>query len=102
MKKLVLVLVLWTFPVQAHDWYSGLKNELNQYCCGGNDCAEIADEFVTPVKGGYQVRVPDFFGKPVAGFVPNQRAKPAKQGGNYHMCVVGDDIRCFFYPAPSY
>ncbi len=86
----------------AHDWYSGLQNEAGQYCCGSNDCAEIADQYVTPMKNGYQVHVPDFFGLPVDGFVPNARAKPAKQGGNYHMCVVGGVILCFFYPAPSF
>lgn len=102
MKNLLFLVLFFCTPVSAHDWYSGLKNEANQYCCGGNDCAEIGDQYVTPVKGGYEVQVPDFFGKAVSGFVPNIRAKPAKQGGNYHMCVVGGDIRCFFYPAPSY
>ena len=97
-----LVALALVVPALSHDWYSGLQNEAGQYCCGGNDCAEIGDQYVKPVKGGYEVKVPDFFGKPVSGFVPNARAKPAKQGGNYHMCVVGGDIRCFFYPAPAY
>lgn len=86
----------------VHDWYSGLQNEKGEYCCGGNDCAEIGDQYVTPMKDGYLVNVPDFMSQHVQGFVPNARAKPAKQGGNYHMCIVSGEIRCFFYPAPSY
>ena len=89
-------------PVPAHDWYSGLQNEAGEYCCGGNDCAAVPDQDVTPVPGGYQVHVPFFKSGPVAGFVPNSRAKPAKEGGQYHLCYWGGEIKCFFYPAPSY
>ncbi len=104
MTRITLALVVATLPTSlwAHDWYSGLVNEAGQYCCGGNDCAEVADQYVTPMKNGYLVNVPDFFGKSVEAFVPSARARPAKQGGNYHMCVVAGDVRCFFFPAPTY
>ena len=91
-----------TWPAQAHDWFTGLHNEKGELCCGGIDCGAIPEEDVTPVPGGYQVHVPNFKGWPVIGFVPNYRAKPAKEGGEYHLCYWGGEIRCFFYPAPSY
>lgn len=102
MIKAFLALHLTTVVLPVHDWYSGLKNEKDEPCCGGNDCRAVSDEDVTPVPGGYDVHVPMFMGAPVRGFVPNIRAKPAKEGAEYHMCIVGGVIRCFFYPAPSY
>lgn len=98
----LFIVLLWSSGAYAHDWYSGITNEKGESCCGGNDCAAIPDEDVTPVPGGYQVHVPNFKGGPVQGFVPNSRAKPAKEGGEYHLCYYGQHIACFFYPAPSY
>lgn len=98
------LLLLVSTPAGAHDWYTGLKNEAGQLCCGGLDCGPIPDEDVTPVPGGYQVRVKSFGWNKVNidAFVPNARAKPAKQGGEYALCYWGGQIRCFFFPAPSY
>lgn len=94
-------------PTDAHSWYSGLHNEAGEYCCGGSDCGPVSDADVTPVPGGYQVHTwfdPMASGKAtwIQGFVPNVRAAPAKEGGEYHLCVVGGSIRCFFVPAPAY
>jgi len=86
----------------VHDWYSGLLNEKGESCCGGSDCAEISDEDVTPVPGGYQVHIPSFKGQALEAYVPNARAKPAKEGGQYHMCYWDHEIKCFFFPAPTY
>ncbi len=93
-------------PARAHDWYTGIVNEQNQSCCGGSDCAEVADQYVDEVPGGYVVNIPAGAWKIYQGaftaFVPDSRAQAAKQGGNYHLCIVGEMVRCFFFPAPSY
>ncbi len=96
-----------TPPAFAHSWYTGLHNEDGQLCCGGSDCAAIGDNEVTPVPGGYQVHVRDFSPLgvskgPINAFVPNSRAKPAKEGGEYHLCYWGGEVKCFFFPSPSY
>lgn len=99
---LLVVLLSAATPSYSHDWYTGLQNEAGQYCCGGSDCAAVPDRYVTPIPGGYRVDIPDFKGQSVHALVPNARARPAKEGGEYHICVVGHEVRCFFFPAPSY
>jgi hypothetical protein len=93
-------------PAQAHDWYSGIVNEDGLSCCGGSDCAELADQYVDEVPGGYIVDIPagawKIYQGPFSAFVPDSRAQAARQGGNYHLCIVGGQVRCFFFPAPSY
>lgn len=102
LRILMAILIFTPLFASAHDWYSGLQNEIGETCCGGSDCAAISDEDVTPVPGGYDVHVPKFMGYPFRAFVPNSRAKPAKEGGEYHLCVVAGQARCFFFPAPTY
>lgn len=92
---------------QVHDWYLGLHNEDGQLCCGGVDCGPVRDDEVTPVPGGYEVHVRDFSPLGISkgridAFVSNMRAKPAKEGGEYHLCFWGGEVKCFFFPAPSY
>lgn len=106
-RLLVLATLLLATPAEAHGWYTNLYNEAGESCCNGADCAEIPDSDVTPVPGGYQVHTLFFSpsytgGTPVTGFVPNSRAKPAKEGGSYHLCYWAAQIKCFFYPAPAY
>ncbi len=109
----ILVLVLFiglaiqwaTMPANAHEWYTAEHNEKGQACCGGRDCAAIPDTAVTPVPGGYNVHIPEGFipGWPAINtFVSNVRAKPAPTNGDYHLCYWGDEVRCFFFPAPSF
>lgn len=90
-----LPLIMLVSPAAAHSWYPAT-------CCGDRDCAAISDDMVTPVPGGYDVHaIVD--GTAVNGFVPNSQAKPAREGGEYHLCLKPDrSIRCFFYPAPAY
>jgi len=98
----MVALVLLTGPALAHSWYTDLRNEKAEPCCNGVDCFEIPDSDVTAVPGGYQVHTYGMSGEAISGFVPNARAQPAKEGGNYHLCYWGNQIRCFFYPAPSF
>lgn len=107
--RLALVALLaLCVPAQGHSWYAGLKNGDGEICCGGTDCGPVLDEFVTPVKGGYELRIPMFdptgsgHGPPIYTTIPNSMAKPAKEGGVYHLCYWGNKVRCFFFPAPAY
>ncbi len=109
MRIVLAVFVLaWPAVAEAHSWYDGLKNENEQICCGGSDCGPVDDRDVTPVPGGYRVHIQQFdpmasgSGPAIYTVVPNARAKPAKEGGQYHLCYWGGEVKCFFYPAPSY
>lgn len=92
-----------TGEVRAHSWYEGMVNELGQRCCGGLDCGPVPEEDVTPIPGGYQIHVREFGWNKVKidAFVPNARAKPAKEGGEYHLCFWANEVKCFFFPAPA-
>lgn len=92
-------------PAKAHDWYTGLRNETGAPCCGGSDCADISDEYVRAVPGGYEVHLPTghrFAWPAIDAFVSDARAKPAREGGTYHLCWWGGEVRCFFFPAPAF
>ena len=100
-----LMLQWSTTPSNAHDWYTGIKNEIGQACCGGRDCAAISDQYVRVVPGGYEVHLPalhKFAWPEIHAFVSNDRAKPAPTGGEYHLCFWGGEVKCFFFPAPSF
>lgn len=107
MRLLVTIsLLLLVTPAAAHSWYTGIHNPVTQnICCGGDDCAPLDDREVTPVPGGYEVHASILHNGAalhVDEFVPNAQAQPAREGGQYHMCYWGGQIRCFFFPAPSY
>lgn len=103
--RLLVILCLITTPALAHDWYSGLKNEKGDSCCGGSDCAPLIDGDVVELKNGYWItsrRV----------FVPLSRAKPAlEEDGHFHACFwqkspvdpePANMPKCFFYPNRGY
>lgn len=107
-KRLTIFFVLGLLAIagaEAHSWYTGLQNEKGWSCCGGSDCAPLADGDVKEVPGGYYI-----WSKMV--FVPASRAKPAREeDGHYHACFYGDPTsdgephnmpRCFFYPNRGY
>lgn len=94
-----------TPDARAHSWYSGLKNEVGHGCCGGRDCAPIEEARVQAVPGGYRVQLPAgyrFDWPAIDAFVPNARAQPAKVGSDYHLCYWGNEVKCFFFPAPAF
>ncbi len=111
--SIVMAIVL-SMPVAAHDWYTGLKNELGYSCCGGQDCGPLPDSAVRETPAGYQV---DYEGALPLGtdrmvklhqLVSRVRARPSPMDdGHYHACAVGTlqfgfDARCFFYPNRGY
>lgn len=110
----IVVLAWMASLAQAHDWYTGLHNEKNEWCCGGSDCGPLPEGAVREVTGGFQV---DYEGALPVGstrivrlhqFVSNLRAKPSKEDdGRFHACAVGNlqsgfDARCLFYPNRGY
>lgn len=50
-------LLTMTVPSEAHDWYTGQKNEKGLACCGGYDCAGNANWRVTQTQDGYDVAI---------------------------------------------
>lgn len=94
--------------VHAHEWYTGQHNEKGWACCGGKDCAPLADGDVTPMKGGYYIHSRQIF-------VPNSRAQASPvDDGKFHACFYGsngnpiwdnepsDLPKCFFFPDRGY
>ena len=92
---------------QAHSWYTGYQNRHKESCCGGSDCAQLPDDAVKPVKGGYVVSyLPPGFPNarqitlPVT--IANEDAQPGEDPVHYHMCIWSSAVKCFFVPAPGF
>lgn len=102
---IAICLLLLPLQANAHNWYSGVQNELKQSCCGGQDCAPLADGDVEEVPGGYYI-----WSKMV--FVPQSRAQDSREeDGMYHACFWGtipnegeriNTPKCFFVPPRGY
>lgn len=84
------VVVALIFQLSADiDPYRGFKTKGGGDCCGGTDCAPLADTRVKAVPGGYEVAG--------VGFVPNADAQPGPDF-RYHACFLNGQIRCFLTP----
>lgn len=90
---LLIVVLMWlaglAAPAMAHSWYS-------PYCCSEKDCQSI-------VGAGYQADgsldleiVP---GKHIS--VPPGFPVLPSRDGNYHVCIMINQIRCVYVPANS-
>ncbi len=102
-----VILAVWASGAQAHSWYTGLLNEKGEACCHDQDCGALPDGAVQEVPGGYQVDYEGPLGRRgptvIHAFVPDARAKPAREDdGYYHVCFWGGQVRCFFYPNRGY
>src|SRR5262245_7610584 len=74
----------------AHEWYSGERNPVTDVdCCGGKDCAPIAASRVQHNSWGYIID-----GR---WFIQQEETSPSKDQ-DYHICISGGELRCFFYP----
>ena len=100
---LAVALVGLSTPVSSHDWYTGLKNEVGQVCCGGKDCAPLAEGDVIERPDGFLIRSRQVL-------VPFSRAHPSlEEDGLYHACFWDEQgkpydpqPKCFFYPGKGY
>lgn len=95
-------------PARAHDWYTGYQNAKKESCCGGSDCAQLPDDAVRIVKGGYEVTyLPEDFPNAIEIqqfpiVVLNAEAQPGEDPVHFHMCIWGSAMKCFFVPAPGF
>lgn len=95
---LIFVLTFFSFlvPVEAHDWYIGIRNPNSGVgCCGARDCESIKDlARIVETKDEFILDGKWHFKKSEA--LPAQEWKPGETG--YHACIWGGKPRCFFYP----
>jgi hypothetical protein len=90
----------------AHSWYGSTKDPATGLgCCGGEDCAEIADADVKAAAGGYVCL-------PTGEFIPMARVQQSPDWF-FHRCeylstfdngletFTEGQTRCFFAPAGS-
>lgn len=83
-------------PASAHDWYSGLRNELGESCCGGSDCGPVPKTTVRIARTGYVVKV-RMGGVETEMLVPFARVRNSIDE-DFHACIWGGEIKCFFAP----
>lgn len=102
-----VILCVWASGAYAHSWYTGYQNSRKQSCCGGSDCAQLPDDAVHPIKGGYTITyLPPGFPNasqlkmPIT--IPNAEAQPGEDPVHYHLCIWGSEAKCFFTPAPGF
>jgi hypothetical protein len=93
-------------PADAHEWYTGQKNEEGRGCCGGQDCGPInpaAVKMITPTHWQITIAPGDIGTHPKGGeIVLNFHGNPGlSPDGNFHACAMKSDIqlgtaRCLF------
>lgn len=92
---LAAIAVLMTLvPAPAHgpaEWIQqgAYKNAIGELCCGERDCAELSEDDVQVVPGGYLV-------KSLNEFVPQGETLPSP--GGYWRCAWAGMRKCFFAP----
>jgi len=80
----------------AHDWYDERTTAEGERCCGGEECAPLADGDVVEVTGGYLIRS-------LGVTVPFADVQPSPDG-RFHACVwwiPEQTVMCFFGPPPG-
>lgn len=103
MRGVLFALLLAVLPVEvlSHDlanWINqgGYKNAAGQYCCGENDCKELAHSDVQITPSGYLILS-------LNEVVPFSEAQPSPDG-YYWRCAWGMPRpvrKCFFAPPGS-
>lgn len=104
MRSLILLGVLAAGGAAAHQAPSGWLYDPE--CCSHHDCAQVADEAVREVQGGYAVRVEPGThimvpaGRPaVTSFVPHGDTRIRPSGDQHrHVCIVGGRVICLYMP----
>src|SRR4051812_3462427 len=66
-------------PASGHDIYEGLTNPQGERCCGGKECAPLADDDVEEVTGGFLIRS-------IGIVVPYAATQPSPDR-RFHACI---------------
>jgi hypothetical protein len=91
-----LVATLAATAALPHDWYDERTTADGEPCCGGEECAPLADGDVVEVAGGYLIRS-------LGVTVPFADVQPSPDG-HFHACVwwiPERTVMCFFGPPPG-
>ncbi len=99
---LLVVALAFCGPAQAHDWYTGVKQNGSD-CCGGQDCAEIPADRVAcrfglcwiTLKPGDHPRAPS------GGTMIFTRTPGFSPDGGTHVCINKGIPTCLFIGGQS-
>lgn len=86
-------------PATAHEWYTGLKDGRGLDCCGGRDCAPVAEEDLRWVGGELEIRIGrDWWPVPRSSYL----STPSPDG-QVHACKLAGEsfVRCVIWPGQS-
>lgn len=87
-----MLAILRTTPALPHDWYGPYKTPAGSSCCGGQDCHRLDKGDVRPVASGYAVKLG------AAEIVVPFGRVTASEDEDFHICIWGGAIQCFFAP----
>ena len=99
-------------PVQAHEWFTGKTSSSGRSCCAGSHCkvisADLADKVISPKQGGYLVtlsqaqafEISTSATAAIRQMIPWKDVQPSETNA-YALCVIVNEIVCFFAPLGS-
>lgn len=101
----ISALTFWTAPLEAHSWY-------DVRCCSGVDCQRVAGDHITATPDGYLIELPPGahkmapsgaamlipYGGREPGFLDGGTEILPSQDGDFHLCIVWGQARCFYVP----
>jgi hypothetical protein len=80
----------------AHDWYDFFTTPDGEPCCGGKECAPLADGDAVEVTGGFRIRS--------LGITVPYAGVQQSPDTHFHACVwwtPKQEVKCFFVPQPA-
>lgn len=88
MRAIIALALLAAVPAQAHDWYTGLKNQKGQDCCAGIHCQPVGACVLPDHREGLMI------GDLCMPIPDEALVKESSPDGNSHACIVGGQLRC--------
>ncbi len=114
--KWFLALCLMAAPASAHEWFTQKHDPATgRGCCGGSDCKTVPEPMmiagvVQEVQGGYLVQLTpkqikyfapgNGYPNPIKQVIPWSRVQPSETA-EFALCIVWNQVRCFFAPQTS-
>jgi hypothetical protein len=92
----LVAVVLSAGTASAHSWYDQRFTAEGERCCGGEECAPLADDDVVETTGGYLIRS--------LGMTVPFADVQSSPDGRFHACVwwiPSRVVKCFFGPPPG-